>query len=101
MLYRNCSILGGLVSCPNYATKPLGAEVISINDKPDGLNINEHCGATSLDSLQTAVMVHEADLGIQVDLCVFAIDAYSTIAARFVYRFALQNALKYPLLQQR
>ncbi|QYJ95163.1 phosphoglucosamine mutase [Shewanella spartinae] len=47
--------------------RELGAEVISINDKPDGLNINEHCGATSLDSLQTAVMVHEADLGIALD----------------------------------
>ncbi|MDO6610129.1 phosphoglucosamine mutase [Shewanella sp. 1_MG-2023] len=45
----------------------LGAEVISINDKPDGLNINERCGATHLDSLQTAVMVHEADLGIALD----------------------------------
>ncbi|WP_335909179.1 MULTISPECIES: phosphoglucosamine mutase [Shewanella] len=47
--------------------RELGAEVISINDKPDGLNINEHCGATSLDSMQTAVMVHEADLGIALD----------------------------------
>jgi phosphoglucosamine mutase len=44
--------------------RELGAEVISINDKPNGVNINDHCGATHLDSLQTAVMVHEADLGI-------------------------------------
>ncbi|MGI2095379.1 phosphoglucosamine mutase, partial [Shewanella oncorhynchi] len=43
--------------------RELGAEVISINDKPNGVNINDHCGATHLDSLQTAVMVHEADLG--------------------------------------
>lgn len=47
--------------------RELGAEVISINDKPDGLNINAQCGATSLDSLQTAVMIHEADLGIALD----------------------------------
>ncbi len=47
--------------------RELGAEVISINDKPDGVNINDHCGATHLDSLQTAVMVHEADLGIALD----------------------------------
>ena len=47
--------------------RELGAEVISINDQPDGLNINAQCGATSLDSLQTAVMVHEADLGIALD----------------------------------
>ena len=47
--------------------RELGAEVISINDKPNGTNINDHCGATHLDSLQTAVMVHEADLGIALD----------------------------------
>lgn len=47
--------------------RELGAEVISINDKPNGVNINDHCGATHLDSLQTAVMVHEADLGIALD----------------------------------
>ena len=47
--------------------RELGAEVISINDKPNGVNINDHCGATYLDSLQTAVMVHEADLGIALD----------------------------------
>ncbi|MCL2919625.1 phosphoglucosamine mutase [Shewanella litorisediminis] len=47
--------------------RELGAEVISINDKPDGININEHCGATHMDSLQTAVMIHEADLGIALD----------------------------------
>ncbi|MEL4240194.1 phosphoglucosamine mutase [Shewanella xiamenensis] len=47
--------------------RELGAEVISINDKPNGVNINDHCGATHLDSLQTAVMIHEADLGIALD----------------------------------
>ncbi|AEH14702.1 phosphoglucosamine mutase [Shewanella baltica] len=47
--------------------RELGAEVISINDRPNGVNINDHCGATHLDSLQTAVMVHEADLGIALD----------------------------------
>ncbi|KEK27731.1 phosphoglucosamine mutase [Shewanella xiamenensis] len=47
--------------------RELGAEVISINDKPNGVNINDHCGATHLDSLQSAVMIHEADLGIALD----------------------------------
>ena len=45
----------------------LGAEVISINDKPNGLNINEQCGATHLESLQGAVLAHKADLGIALD----------------------------------
>ncbi|AZQ11095.1 Phosphoglucosamine mutase [Shewanella khirikhana] len=48
--------------------RELGAEVISINDKPDGVNINEHCGATYMDSLQTAVMIHDAALGIALDV---------------------------------
>ncbi|NSM23823.1 phosphoglucosamine mutase [Shewanella sp. ZOR0012] len=47
--------------------RELGAEVISINDKPNGVNINDHCGATHLDSLQSAVMILEADLGIALD----------------------------------
>lgn len=47
--------------------RELRAEVISINDKPNGVNINDHCSATHLDSLQTAVIVHEADLGIALD----------------------------------
>lgn len=47
--------------------RELGAEVISINDKPNGVNINDHCGATHLDSLQSAVMIHEADFGIALD----------------------------------
>lgn len=47
--------------------RELGAEVISINDKPNGVNINDHCGATHLDSLQSAVMINEADLGIALD----------------------------------
>ena len=51
---------------PNVYSE-LGAEVISINDKPDGLNINEQCGATHLDSLQSAVVANNADLGIALD----------------------------------
>lgn len=34
--------------------RELGADVISINDKPNGVNINDHCGATHLDSLHVA-----------------------------------------------
>jgi phosphoglucosamine mutase len=47
--------------------RELGAEVISINDKPNGTNINEKCGATHLDSLQSAVLEHKADIGIALD----------------------------------
>ncbi|NWN81516.1 MAG: phosphoglucosamine mutase [Halomonas sp.] len=47
--------------------RELGAEVISLNDQPNGVNINQECGATHLKSLQAAVITHEADLGIAVD----------------------------------
>ncbi|HAG62401.1 MAG TPA: phosphoglucosamine mutase, partial [Coxiellaceae bacterium] len=55
-----------------YAVAPmifheLGAEVITIGDAPNGLNINEGCGATELRALQAAVREHQADLGIALD----------------------------------
>jgi len=45
----------------------LGANIVSISDKPDGMNINLNCGSTHLDSLQKAVLTHEADLGLAFD----------------------------------
>lgn len=47
--------------------RELGAEVVSLHDAPNGININHHCGATHLASLQAAVVEHSADLGIAVD----------------------------------
>ncbi|SOD61924.1 phosphoglucosamine mutase [Streptomyces zhaozhouensis] len=44
-----------------------GADVISIGDAPDGLNINDGCGSTHLNALREAVLAHGADLGIAVD----------------------------------
>jgi phosphoglucosamine mutase len=45
----------------------LGAEVITINDSPNGLNINKNCGATCPKSLQDAIRVHRADIGFALD----------------------------------
>lgn len=45
----------------------LGAECIIIHDSPDGMNINENCGSTSLDSLIYSVKKYECDLGIAFD----------------------------------
>ena len=55
-----------------YKTTPwllreLGAEVISINDKPDGININDRCGALHMEGLRKAVIQHKADVGIAHD----------------------------------
>ncbi len=45
----------------------LGAEVISIGNEPDGVNINEKVGSTYPETLREAVMLHRADLGIALD----------------------------------
>lgn len=45
----------------------LGAEVISIGNKPDGLNINKDVGSTHPQALQKAVLEHQADCGIAFD----------------------------------
>lgn len=44
-----------------------GARVISIGDRPDGLNINSGCGSTDLTALRQAVLEHGADAGFAVD----------------------------------
>ena len=45
----------------------LGAEIICIGNKPDGLNINEQVGSTHPQALQKSVLEHKADLGIAFD----------------------------------
>ncbi len=55
-----------------YKTTPwllreLGADIVSINDRPDGININNRCGALHMEGLRKAVMQHKADIGIAHD----------------------------------
>ncbi|MDP1899945.1 MAG: phosphoglucosamine mutase [Rubrivivax sp.] len=45
----------------------LGAAVVTIGCQPDGLNINEGCGATAPQALVKAVAEHGADYGIALD----------------------------------
>ena len=72
------SRLNGLkivVDCANGATyhiapnvfAELGADVISVNDEPDGFNINQNCGSTAPALLRERVLVHKADVGIAFD----------------------------------
>lgn len=72
------STLEGLrvvVDCANGAAykvtpwvlRELGAEVIAINDKPDGVNINAGCGSLHMEGLCDAVRMHKADAGIAHD----------------------------------
>lgn len=45
----------------------LGADVITINDKPDGFNINENCGAMHPEEVGKLVREYRADIGLALD----------------------------------
>ncbi|MGM3162075.1 phosphoglucosamine mutase [Dickeya undicola] len=64
-----------VVDCANGATyhiapsvlRELGARVIAIGCEPDGMNINEQCGATDVTQLQARVLSEKADVGLAFD----------------------------------
>ncbi|EHK90188.1 phosphoglucosamine mutase [Aggregatibacter actinomycetemcomitans] len=64
-----------VVDCANGATyhiapnvmRELGAEVIEIGTHPNGMNINEKCGATDIAALQAKVVETNADVGLAYD----------------------------------
>lgn len=64
-----------VVDCAHGATyhiapsvfRELGAEVIAIGDKPNGININHEVGATSMGKIRETVIAEKADLGIALD----------------------------------
>ncbi len=64
-----------VVDCANgaaYNVAPnvlweLGAEVVSIGVSPNGININQGCGSTSLDLARRTVLESGADMGICLD----------------------------------
>ncbi|WP_448246474.1 phosphoglucosamine mutase [Thalassotalea agariperforans] len=64
-----------VVDCANGATyhiapsvfRELGAEVVEFACSPNGININDECGATSMKNISKLVLEHQADLGIALD----------------------------------
>jgi phosphoglucosamine mutase len=64
-----------LIDCANGAASELapelfarlGANVIAINNKPDGQNINHDCGSLNINGLQIRVREEHADLGVAFD----------------------------------
>lgn len=64
-----------VVDCANGASfivapqvlAELGAKVIIINDKPNGININLNCGSTHSTLLKKEVLRYQADLGLAYD----------------------------------
>ncbi len=49
------------------AFEACGAEVVAIHNHPDGININDDCGSTHIESLKANVVEVGADLGIALD----------------------------------
>jgi phosphoglucosamine mutase len=64
-----------VVDCANGAASELapalferlGARLTSINDEPDGRNINRDCGSLHIDGLRRKVLSEGADLGVAFD----------------------------------
>lgn len=64
-----------VIDCANGATyhiapavfRELGAEVIEVGTSPNGMNINHGVGALHPESMRTAVLENQADLGIAFD----------------------------------
>jgi phosphoglucosamine mutase len=49
------------------ALQDSGADITAIHAQPDGLNINDGCGSTHLESLREAVLKDGADVGFALD----------------------------------
>ncbi len=64
-----------VVDCANGATyqvapqvfEELGATVVAVGTRPDGVNINVDCGSTSPENLRKAVLDAGADVGVALD----------------------------------
>jgi phosphoglucosamine mutase len=62
----DCANGAGYKAGPKLLTS-LGAKVISIGIKPDGLNINSKCGSTYPENISRAVKKYNADIGVELD----------------------------------
>ena len=62
----DCANGAGYKSAPKLL-KELGAKVISIGVKPNGLNINDKCGSTYPSKIRSAVKKFKAHIGISFD----------------------------------
>ena len=94
----DCAHGAASIAAP-LAYRAAGANVIPIHAEPDGLNINDGCGSTHMESLRSAVVSYGADLGLahdgDADRCL-AVDAHGRIidgdAIMVVLALAMQEA---------
>jgi phosphoglucosamine mutase len=62
----DCANGAGYIAGPELF-KSLGAKVIAIGIKPNGLNINDKCGSTFPNKIKSAVKKYKAHIGISLD----------------------------------
>jgi phosphoglucosamine mutase len=62
----DCANGAGYIAGPELL-KSLGAKVIAIGIKPNGLNINKNCGSTCPNKIKSAVKKYKAHIGISLD----------------------------------
>jgi phosphoglucosamine mutase len=62
----DCANGAGYMAGPELL-KSLGAKVIAIGIKPNGLNINQNCGSTFPNKIKLAVKKYKAHIGISLD----------------------------------
>ena len=62
----DCANGAGYIAGPELL-KSLGAKVIDIGIKPNGLNINKNCGSTYPNKIKSAVKKNKAHIGISLD----------------------------------
>ncbi len=79
------------------AFERLGASVFTLADKPNGVNINDGCGSTNIDTLVRFVKECKLDIGFaydgDADRCL-AIDATGNVVSGDGILYALGNDLK-------
>ena len=62
----DCANGAGYKSAPKILSE-LGAKVISLGVNPNGLNINQNCGSTHPNKIQSYVRKYKANIGIALD----------------------------------
>jgi phosphoglucosamine mutase len=62
----DCANGAGYMAGPDLLNS-LGAKVISVGIKPNGLNINKNCGSTFPNKIKSAVKKYKAHIGISLD----------------------------------
>ena len=78
--------------------RELGAKVKVIHALPNGVNINDHCGSTHLESLQRAVLENHADFGIahdgDADRCLCVVEKGQVIDGDHILVMCAQDMIK-------